>query len=127
MMRSGLLLAEDTPANLLNKLEMDSLENVFLNLCRKDGELDKPGSSQDDVQGNLEAGRNSVSSNGQASHVDQHLVQIKSNRLVNICCQTIKSNDSIGIATIVFKMVPNTFQYPKHNMGLSKLYKSKLT
>ena len=42
MMRSGLLLAEDTPANLLNKLEMDSLENVFLNLCRKDGEVDKP-------------------------------------------------------------------------------------
>ena len=86
MMRSGLLLAEDTPANLLNKMEMDSLESVFLNLCRKDGELDKPGNSQDDVQTNLEAGRSSVSSNGQSSqanHVDQHLVQVKSNRLVN--------------------------------------------
>lgn len=43
MMRSGFLLAEDSPQNLLNKHNLVSLEDVFLKLCVKqqvdDGDL----------------------------------------------------------------------------------------
>jgi hypothetical protein len=35
MMRSGFLLAEDSPQNLLNKHNLVSLEDVFLKLCVK--------------------------------------------------------------------------------------------
>ena len=35
MMRSGSLLAEDSPQNLLNKHNLVSLEDVFLKLCMK--------------------------------------------------------------------------------------------
>lgn len=38
MMRSGRLLAEDSPQNLLAVHEMATLEDVFLNLCIKDVE-----------------------------------------------------------------------------------------
>ncbi len=37
MMRSGRLLAQDSPANLLRNYRLKSLEDVFLKLCMKDG------------------------------------------------------------------------------------------
>jgi hypothetical protein len=36
MMRSGRLLAEDTPHNLLTRFSLGSLEDVFLKLCVKE-------------------------------------------------------------------------------------------
>lgn len=37
MMRSGRLLAQESPDNLLRNYGIDSLEEVFLKLCMKDG------------------------------------------------------------------------------------------
>jgi hypothetical protein len=38
MMRSGRLLAEDSPENLLRDTNLSSLENVFLELCMKNND-----------------------------------------------------------------------------------------
>lgn len=40
-MRNGILLAEDSPQNILNKYEADTLEDAFLQLCVKHGESDE--------------------------------------------------------------------------------------
>lgn len=37
MMRNGILLAEDSPKNLLSRYNVDSLEDAFLQLCMKQG------------------------------------------------------------------------------------------
>lgn len=37
MMRNGILLAEDTPANIMQRLNCDNLEDAFLLLCQKHG------------------------------------------------------------------------------------------
>lgn len=41
MMRNGILLAEDTPQNILSRYEVDSLEDAFLQLCMKHGVSDE--------------------------------------------------------------------------------------
>ena len=46
MMRFGKLLAEDSPTKLLQRYELPTLEDVFLNLCHKD-ETERGG---DDLQ-----------------------------------------------------------------------------
>lgn len=38
MLRNGIIVAEDTPANLLNQFATDNLENAFLVLCKRQGE-----------------------------------------------------------------------------------------
>jgi hypothetical protein len=40
MMRNGVLLAEDAPNSLLERLHLNSLEDVFLSLCRQDGDTE---------------------------------------------------------------------------------------
>lgn len=44
-MRKGVLIAEDSPLNLLDELEADSLESAFLKLCQRQDlqeNLEKP-------------------------------------------------------------------------------------
>lgn len=41
MMRNGILLAEDSPQNILSRYEVDSLEDAFLQLCMKHGVSDE--------------------------------------------------------------------------------------
>ena len=41
MMRNGILLAEDSPQNILSRYEVDSLEDAFLHLCMKHGVSDE--------------------------------------------------------------------------------------
>lgn len=43
LMRNGILLAEDTPLNIISRHEVDNLEEAFLKLCTK------RGMSEDDV------------------------------------------------------------------------------
>jgi hypothetical protein len=45
MMRSGRLLAEESPQNLLDNHNLTSLEDVFLKLCMKDITSSSPPSS----------------------------------------------------------------------------------
>lgn len=40
-MRNGILLAEDSPQNILSRFEVDSLEDAFLHLCMKHGVSDE--------------------------------------------------------------------------------------
>jgi hypothetical protein len=50
MMRNGVLLAEDAPNCLMERLQFNSLEDVFLSLCRQDGDTeDRSLSSLDTV------------------------------------------------------------------------------
>lgn len=44
-MRNGILLAEDTPHNILSRYEVDSLEDAFLHLCMKHGVSDEADQS----------------------------------------------------------------------------------
>ena len=53
LMRNGILLAEDTPSNILQRHEVDSLEEAFLRLCVK------RGISEDAVQDDGGAGNES--------------------------------------------------------------------
>lgn len=41
LMRNGILLAEDSPENLLSRFEATSLEDAFLQLCMKHGKSDE--------------------------------------------------------------------------------------
>lgn len=41
MMRNGILLAEDTPANIMQRYNCDNLEDAFLILCQKHGTSDE--------------------------------------------------------------------------------------
>jgi ABC-type multidrug transport system ATPase subunit len=41
LMRNGLLLAEDPPVNILNRIGVDNLEEAFLQLCLKKGVSDE--------------------------------------------------------------------------------------
>lgn len=40
-MRNGILLAEDSPQNILSRFEVESLEDAFLQLCMKHGVSDE--------------------------------------------------------------------------------------
>lgn len=42
-MRGGVLLAEDSPQNVLNRFKVSSLEDVFLLLCQKQGSEEGKG------------------------------------------------------------------------------------
>lgn len=44
-MRNGILLAEDTPANIMLKFKCDNLEDAFLKLCQKRGTSEEADSS----------------------------------------------------------------------------------
>lgn len=46
MMRSGRLLAQESPANLLSQYRLESLEDVFLKLCMKDSIAQRPEAVQ---------------------------------------------------------------------------------
>jgi len=48
MMRNGRLLAEDSPANLIQSYKQSSLENVFLTLCMNNGEIDNSNRNSPD-------------------------------------------------------------------------------
>lgn len=54
LMRNGILLAEDTPSNILRRHEVDSLEEAFLKLCVK------RGISEDAVQNDTTPGNEST-------------------------------------------------------------------
>lgn len=45
-MRNGILLAEDTPQNLLSRYGVNSLEDAFLQLCMKHGVSDEAEADQ---------------------------------------------------------------------------------
>lgn len=42
-MRSGRMMVEDPPDVLLSNFGVDTLEDVFLNICRTEGDLDAIG------------------------------------------------------------------------------------
>jgi ABC-type multidrug transport system ATPase subunit len=54
LMRNGILLAEDTPSNILRRHEVHSLEEAFLKLCVK------RGLSEDDVVNDTAPGNEST-------------------------------------------------------------------
>lgn len=50
MMRSGRLLAEESPENLLRNYRLPSLEDVFLKLCMKDDGGNRPEGPTETVE-----------------------------------------------------------------------------
>lgn len=71
-MRSGRLLAQESPDNLLRNYGIDSLEEVFLKLCMKDGKSKRP-----------ETVTNAVSSNGTASRTNKRVEGGHDNKAFN--------------------------------------------
>lgn len=51
MMRNGILLAEDTPANIMQRYNCDNLEDAFLILCQKHGTSDEADATLGRVAG----------------------------------------------------------------------------
>lgn len=49
-MRNGILLAEDTPQNILTKFEAETLEDAFLQLCVKHGLSDEANQNLQHVE-----------------------------------------------------------------------------
>jgi len=49
MMRTGKLLAEDSPNNLIQNFQQNNLEDVFLALCLKNGDVDRKALELEDV------------------------------------------------------------------------------
>jgi hypothetical protein len=74
MMRSGRLLVEESPANLLRDYGLSSLEDVFLKLCLKD-------------DGNVPAGQSTESNLVALKDTDQISAQQPPNGHVNMSVQ----------------------------------------
>lgn len=51
MMRNGILLAEDTPANIMQKYGCENLEDAFLVLCQKHGTSEEADTTLGRVSG----------------------------------------------------------------------------
>lgn len=51
MMRNGILLAEDTPENIMQRYNCDNLEEAFLILCQKHGKSDEADATLGRVAG----------------------------------------------------------------------------
>ena len=49
LMRNGILLAEDSPLNVMNRLNVDNLEEAFLRLCLRKGISDEVEQDTDDI------------------------------------------------------------------------------
>lgn len=49
LMRNGILLAEDSPLNVMNRLNVDNLEEAFLRLCLRKGISDEVEQETDDI------------------------------------------------------------------------------
>jgi ABC-type multidrug transport system ATPase subunit len=83
LMRNGILLAEDTPRNIISRHEVENLEEAFLKLCMKRGaseeaiEGDKPPSNPVEVPENMELGvRNE---DNQIEQIDQSSLSTEAN------------------------------------------------
>lgn len=50
LMRNGILLAEDTPINVINRTHAENLEEAFLNLCMKRGASEEAEQSLSSLQ-----------------------------------------------------------------------------
>ncbi|KAG5674741.1 hypothetical protein PVAND_004692 [Polypedilum vanderplanki] len=57
LMRNGILLAEDTPTNIISRHEVDNLEEAFLKLCMRRG-ASEDAVQNDAIQGNESSSRN---------------------------------------------------------------------
>jgi ABC-type multidrug transport system ATPase subunit len=83
LMRNGILLAEDTPTNIISRHEVENLEEAFLKLCMK------RGASEDAVQEDAIPGNESSSSSNNIQRMDDNLemqeraLEIKSPPTIN--------------------------------------------
>lgn len=64
LMRNGILLAEDTPNNIISRHEVDNLEEAFLKLCMR------RGASEDAVQDDAIQGNESSTSSNNIQRMD---------------------------------------------------------
>ena len=48
-MRNGILLAEDSPSNVMNRMNVDNLEEAFLRLCLRKGVSDEVEEDTQDI------------------------------------------------------------------------------
>lgn len=79
-MRNGILLAEDTPTNILSKYHTENLEDAFLQLCVKHG-------VSDEADQNLQLVETHTSSTNELTDVAEMKTEIKRKN-------SIESNDS---------------------------------
>lgn len=71
MMRNGILLAEDTPANIMQRFNCDNLEDAFLVLCQKHGTSEEADTTLGRVTGQKMMQQQSQQSEKQQSEKQQ--------------------------------------------------------
>lgn len=79
-MRNGILLAEDTPANIMQRFNCDNLEDAFLVLCQKHGTSEEADTTLGRV-----AGQKALQQHSQQSDTLQTVQQKK---------ESVKSHDT---------------------------------
>lgn len=99
-MRNGILLAEDTPQNILSNFEVDTLEDAFLQLCVKHGVSDEADqnlkqvatyNSINDSQENNEMSMTAVNDKGKSEVRRKN--SIESNDSETTCCAGVGDMD----------------------------------
>jgi hypothetical protein len=87
-MRNGILLAEDTPQNILTKYEADSLEDAFLQLCVKHGVSDEANDNL--YQVNTQGGIKALTEESMTEKVEvKRKNSIESNDSETACCTKV--------------------------------------
>jgi hypothetical protein len=90
-MRNGILLAEDTPQNILTTYEAESLEDAFLQLCVKHGVSDE-ANNQHHLQ---QVHTDSIKALTDGSEMKQEVKRknsIESNDSDTVCCAGVGDN-----------------------------------
>lgn len=102
MMRNGILLAEDSPQNILTRYNADSLEDAFLQLCMKQGVSEEADQSlrQVDTIGNLQK---ITDGNSEKQPIDQmkRKNSIESNN-TDTCCADLNCNKKSFVKSLKF-------------------------
>lgn len=103
MMRNGILLAEDSPQNILNRYNAESLEDAFLQLCMKQGVSEEADQSlrQVDAISNLQ--KITDGSNSEKPPIDQvkRKNSIESNN-TDTCCADLNCNKKSFVKSLKF-------------------------
>lgn len=102
MMRNGILLAEDSPQNLLSRFNAVSLEDVFLQLCMKQGVSEEADQSLRQVDA-----INNLQKITDGSNEKQPIDQVKRKNSIDsnntdTCCADLNCNKKSFVKNLKF-------------------------
>lgn len=102
-MRNGILLAEDTPQNILTKYQADNLEDAFLQLCVKHGVSDEAEQHLQQVETHASS-TTELTDAGQENTVIKRKNSIESNDSETACCAGVGDKLDCNKKTLVKRL-----------------------